>query len=116
MDVGTSALFLVVSVLATNQLVMRARVLYVHDAVFWSLEGLNIACGLFILVRGLPGFHHAPAVGFVVGLLFVLHAAQNLQMRARVLSELAQEEVVARQARAAELRAHLTDDPGDEED
>jgi fatty acid desaturase len=102
------ALFLVVSALGTNQLVMRAPGLYESTVIFWLLEALLAAFALFLMVRGLPGFHHLPVVAWVIALLFVAHLVQNYRARlaARHEADLdAGEE--ARVARAAQIRAAL---------
>jgi hypothetical protein len=103
-------LFLVVSALGMNQLVMRLPALYVHDAVFWALEGLLCAFALFLMVRGLPGFHALPVVGWVLSLLFLMHVVQNYRARAAWLEEQGEEAYdEALQARAEQIRAALSD-------
>lgn len=110
MDVGTTSLFLVITVLGVNRLVMQAPALRRHAYVFWALQGMTAGAGLWILVRGLPGFAAMPAVSWVVGLLFMLHAAKNLQSRAAMGRELARQDADARRERATELREQVVEE------
>lgn len=110
MDLGLVALLLTMSVLGTNQLVMRLRALQQQAAVFWTLEALNLAFAVWVLWRGLPGFDHQPVVSLVVGLLVLLHGVQNLSVRQRVLADLREEEAEeARRERADAIREKLGD-------
>ncbi len=94
MDTSTGVLFGLVALIGANQLIMRTSWARDQDWVFWSVTIGNIVVGGGVLVFGLPGFMHAPAVSWVVGLLLVAHSAQNLFLRAQW-----------RQAEFAEARA-----------
>jgi uncharacterized membrane protein len=108
LDLATTTLFLVIGALATNQLVMRAESMRQHSSVFWGLQGMNAAFGGYVLWFGLPGFRHVPPVGWVVGLLFLTHAAQNIRIYTSMQRH--DEEDTRAAARAAELRERLTED------
>lgn len=116
MDGSTSGLLLVVAALATNQLVMRLPALYRHDTVFWALEGFICTFGGYLLWRGVPGLDGFPIVSWVVGLMFFLHAAQNIRVRQSRRRKLAQALAEERRARAAAIQASLVeaDDAVDE--
>ena len=107
MDVATTSLFLVISAFATNQIIMRMSQMYRHDVLFWALEALNVAFGAYVLILGLPGYRHVPAVGVVLGLMFLLHAAQNLRIRVQRQGD--DQEEARREARAAEIRSKLVE-------
>lgn len=107
MDVATTSLFLVVSAFSTNQIIMRMGELYRQPVLFWALEALNLAFGGYVLAFGLPGYRHVPAVGVVLGLMFLLHAAQNLRIRVQRQGE---EQADARRlAREEDIRSKLVD-------
>lgn len=91
MDLSTTALFVVVALLAINQLAMRLRWAVARTVLFFSVQALLLAAGTWVLGFGLPGFDHIPAVSYVIGLLFFLHVARNLALRSRVERELARE-------------------------
>ncbi len=81
MDLNTSVLLGLVAILALNQALVRIPALERRSTLFWGLQFLDIFIGSAVLIFGLPGFEHAPAVGWVVGLLFVMHVAQNMKIR-----------------------------------
>jgi hypothetical protein len=110
-DIETTVLLLVISVMATNQLVMRVPLLCANPAVFWSLEGLQVTFGTYVLVRGLPGFEDMVAVTWLLGGLFYFHATTNYWTRTKVLRALGEGPAdEARAALAAQIRANLVDD------
>lgn len=101
------ALFAVILALAGNQAVMRVDAAVRSGPVFWSLVLLDLVVGSALILFGLPGFDHVPAVSYVVGLLFFVHAAQNQVVRRRMLADEVDE---ARAARVAALRAQVRED------
>jgi len=80
-------LFLIVAIIGTNQLVMRIPALYRRSTSFWSLQVMVLSMGLYVLVRGMPGFEHVPPLRWVLGLIFITHAVQNLRIRQRYQAE-----------------------------
>ncbi len=107
MDLDTAVLLGVVGVLALNQLVMRVGTLYRVDAVFYGLIVLDWLVGGSILWFGLPGFDAFPAVPVVLGLLFFLHSAQNLNLRRRRWDAARSRHEHAQSDRLAEAAARL---------
>lgn len=83
MDLDTTMFLALVALIACNQLVARVPVFRDHPAVFWGMQFTDVAAGTAVLIFGLPGFGHFPPVRYVVGLMFFLHIATNLQLRAR---------------------------------
>lgn len=81
MDLSTAVLFALVALIGVNQVVVRSRLARDHSRVFWGVTVLDLLVGIGVLVLGLPGFEAMPAVSWVVGLLFVMHVAQNLMLR-----------------------------------
>jgi hypothetical protein len=80
-DTGTAVLFALVAIIGVNQVAVRTRLARDRSAVFWGLTLMDLLAGIAVLVLGLPGFEHVPAVTWVVGLLLVMHVAQNLMLR-----------------------------------
>lgn len=108
MDLSTATLFAVVAVLAVNQAVMRVEALSRHPLVFWATWLLDLGMGTAILALGLPGFEDVPPVSWVVGLLFFVHAAQNVAVRQRRLREAAIDEATRRRREvAAEIASRV---------
>lgn len=107
MDLNTAVLIGVVSVLALNQVVMRVGDLYRINPVFYGLWLLDLGVGSLILWFGLPGFEHLLPVSWVVGLMFFVHAAQNLSVRSRRLAADLREREEARLERYAGLAERL---------
>ena len=106
------ALFTVVVVLGLNQLVMRVPALYRRGWVFYALLLVELGVGGAILGLGLPGFEDMRPVSLAVGLMFFVHAAQNLGVRRRLLEEaLRESDAEDRAAREAEIAAKLADEP-----
>lgn len=114
MDLGTTVLFAVVALLALNQVVMRVPALQRRGGVFFTLIGAEILVGAAILVLGLPGLERVPAARWVVGLLFLAHAAQNLNVRTRMLREAGRARSEARQARVEAALAGRADADADD--
>jgi len=81
MDLPTTVLLALVTMLALNQVVVRIESLEKREYVFWPLQFIDLLAGCGILIFGLPGFSNAPAISWVVGLLFIMHVAQNLKIR-----------------------------------
>lgn len=81
MDLSTAVLFGLVAIIGINQVLVRTRVAREHSKVFWGLTIADLLAGIAVLVLGLPGFEATPVVSWVVGLLLVMHVAQNLMLR-----------------------------------
>ena len=81
MDLNTAILFALVAIIGANQVLVRSRAARDSDKVFWALTGGDLVLGVLVLVVGLPGFEGMPVASYVVGLLFVMHVAQNLMLR-----------------------------------
>lgn len=101
MDLNTWVLFGLVALIGANHVLVRVPWVRSIDALFWLLNLVDLGVGIAVLVLGLPGYAHAPAVGWVVGLLLVLHVAQNLYLRNQWAQELRRE---AQQQRDLERR------------
>ena len=81
MDLSTTVLLALIGMLGLNQALMRIGSLEKRPYVFWPLQIMDLVVGCGVLLVGLPGFDHAPAIRWVVGLLFIMHVAQNLKIR-----------------------------------
>ncbi len=81
MDQSTAVLFALVGLIGVNQVAVRTPLARERAWVFWAITLVDRRAGVAVLVVGLPGFGHIPAVSWVVGLLLVLHVAQNLMLR-----------------------------------
>jgi hypothetical protein len=101
MDVSLYSLFGVTIVLAVNQLLLRIAVFRESRTGFLSVQSLNITMSVFVLVLGLPGYDDQPAVSWVVGLLFLVHAGQNGRLQDKWERR--------RRERSVEERAELAD-------
>lgn len=110
MDLETTVLLSLVGVLALNQGVMRIGSLYRIGPLFFGLVLLDLVVGTAVLWFGLPGFEAFPPVSWVVGLLFFVHAAQDLGIRQRRLDE-DRAKVEAERAGAYAALARRLDDP-----
>ncbi len=81
MDLSTLALFGLVALIGANQMLMRIPRLRKDLRLFWALNVLDLLAGAAVLVLGLPGYEHAPVVGWVVGLMLLMHIAQNMHQK-----------------------------------
>ena len=81
MDVSTWVLFGLVVLIGANHLLVRIPRVRRDPRLFWAINVADIAVGLAVLAFGLPGYASTPVIGWVVGLLLVMHVAQNLQLR-----------------------------------
>lgn len=107
MDVSLYSLFGVTAVLGFNQLLLRVVVLRESRSGFLVVQSLNITMSVFILVLGLPGYDAQPAVSWVVGLLFLVHAGQNGRLQDKWERARRQRSVEERTERADILREAL---------
>ena len=105
MDLSTSVLLGLVALMAINQFMMRVDSLFERDWVFFSVQILNTTVGSAVLIKGLPGFAHIPEISWMVGLLFVLHVATNLNARAKRARHSREGEMAEIQAEAERLKA-----------
>lgn len=81
MDTSTAVLFALVAIIGINQVAVRTRLAREKSGVFWALTIGDLLAGIAVLVFGLPGFEHMEVVSWVVGLLLVMHVANNLMLR-----------------------------------
>lgn len=72
-----------VALIAVNYVVPRTSLARRYPSLFWAINGLDLAVGLGALLFGVPGFDGKPVVRFMVGLLVLLHLAQNFQVKTR---------------------------------
>lgn len=114
MDLRTGSLIALASVFAINQAAMRVERWARDPRVFWGVQVLDIAVAAVLILVGLPGFERYPAMPPVLGLMFVMHAAQNHQIRAR-WQALEREEIEEAEAEAErkerQLLAAAPEDP-----
>ena len=81
MDVSTAVIFGLVALIGANQVLVRLPWVREDPRLFWSINIVDLGVGVAVLALGLPGYGHAPVVGWVVGLLLVMHVAQNLHLK-----------------------------------
>ena len=81
MDLSTWVLFGLVALIGVNQVVVRSPPAREIPALFWGITIFDLLAGVVVAFVGLPGFERTPAVSWVVGLLLVMHVAQNLVLR-----------------------------------
>ncbi|MEC7949305.1 MAG: hypothetical protein VX265_17185 [Myxococcota bacterium] len=78
MTPGDWILFAVVSVLATNHVLIRLPGWQQRAWLFWLVQLLNMSAAGVLLLEGLPGFSgNLSVVNYVLALLFVVRAVQN---------------------------------------
>jgi uncharacterized membrane protein len=108
MDLSAAVMFGFVGLIALNYTVPRVDAVRHYPALFWAINGLNAAAAVGLLLFG--GGLVQPIVRFMIGLVLLMHLAQNFAVRARWDSE-------ARHDRLEEeYRARLAaDDPGEDE-
>ena len=107
MDVSLYALFGVVAALSINQMLLRVSIFRESQRGFLAVQSLNITMSVFILVFGLPGYSDQPAVSWVVGLLFLVHAGQNGRMQGTWERNRRQRIAEERSTRAEDIREAL---------
>jgi hypothetical protein len=89
-SVGSAALVALGTLLAVNYLVVRTDLARRWPPLFWTITGLDLVLSLAVFLVGVPGLQQSGLVRLTVGLVLLMHLAQNLQVRARWLSEEAQ--------------------------
>ncbi|MCB9678639.1 MAG: hypothetical protein H6737_26285 [Alphaproteobacteria bacterium] len=82
MDWSTRIVLSVALLLAVNNAITRVPVLRDREVLFWTVQLVDLGACIALLVYGIPGFADMPAVSWMLGLLFLLHVAQNLRWRA----------------------------------
>lgn len=80
-------LFGLIGLIALNYVIPRTSYARRYPALFWTINGLDLAVGLVVLMFGLPGFEGKPLVRLMIGLLVMLHLAQNFQAKTRWAAE-----------------------------
>jgi hypothetical protein len=105
LDIGTTAFLTVVTILAANQAFARFPAARRFVVGFWLMQMGNVGLSLYALFIGLPGFDHAPAINWVVGLLVLFHVAHNLSLRTEDLRK--QNVDPEKEEKAAALRSAL---------
>src|SRR5262245_35039656 len=73
----------VVALLASNYLVTRTQVARRYPVIFWIIIGLDVLVGVGVLLFGAPGFESSPMVRLVLGLVVLMHLAQNFLVKTR---------------------------------
>ena len=115
MDVSLYSLFGVAAVLGVNQLLLRIVLFRESRTGFLMVQSLNITMSVFVLVLGLPGYDSQPAVSWVVGLLFLVHAGQNGHLQDKWERRRRQRIVEERSHRAEDIREALRKSEAEEE-
>ncbi|MEQ1502070.1 MAG: hypothetical protein ABMB14_07555 [Myxococcota bacterium] len=109
----------IITVIASNYVVTRTELARRFPAVFWGIAVVDVVAALGILAFGVPGFDGHPIVRFMLGLVVLMHLAQNWQaktrwdaedrmdrldaeLEARLAMEEAEAEAAARAAQAAQ--------------
>ncbi len=104
MDFSTAVLFSLVALIGANQVVVRIPAVRRIERLFWGLVFADLVAGVGVLVFGLPGYEAFPAVSWVVGLLFVMHIALNLQLHNQWVQNERNEAKEARDAERQRMR------------
>jgi hypothetical protein len=73
----------VVALIAANYLITRTQLGRRLPMLFWLINGLDLAAGLGVLLFGVPGFEHSTTIRFVLGLVVLMHLAQNFHAKTR---------------------------------
>ncbi len=111
-----AVLYGVVVLLALNHVLLRWPGFYRRRALFWSVQFLNLAAAVTIMVVGVPGLPGALSVfRWILGLLLLFKVVQHnnrLVERARAERDEAEAEA-RRQAVRAALRRGRARDAGD---
>lgn len=79
MDPGTRTLISIALLLALNNAIVRLPFLHGRPLLFWAVQALDALAAGVLIWRGIPGFEEMPAIGWMLGLLLILHIAQNLR-------------------------------------
>ncbi len=108
MDRGTQTLLSVALLLALNNALVRLPGLGRRPVLFWGIQGLDLLVAGWLLWRGVPGFEAMPAIGWMLGLLLVLHVVQNIRHLRAVQRR--DRDDAQREQRASAIRAALEGD------
>jgi hypothetical protein len=108
-DLSTRILLSIALLLGLNNAVVRLPFLQDRVLLFWAVQFIDLGVCIALLVIGIPGFEDMPAISYMLGLLFLLHVAQNLRWRAQRRREQAPDEDV--EARRSAIRDALGEDP-----
>lgn len=100
-----------VGLIALNYVIVRTPYARRYPAVFWTINALDLAVAVGVLLFGLPGFSNTPMVRLMVGLLVGLHLAQNFQAKSRWDAEDRRELLDAEAAERAALEREETPPP-----
>lgn len=76
-----------VALVLSNYLVTRTEIPRRFPALFWLVCGLDAVLAVVVFIFGVPGLHQSPMVRLVLGLVILMHLAQNFQVRTRWASE-----------------------------
>lgn len=107
MDLGTRTLLSVALLLALNNAIVRVRWLRQRLLLFSAVQVLDVLVALWLLYRGVPGFERMPAIGWMLGLLLLLHVVQNVRWFRAVQRERVEDD--DRERKASAIRAALDD-------
>ena len=89
MDLSAAVMFGFLSLISLNFTVPRVGAVRRYPALFWTINGLNAAAAVGLVLFG--GDLVQPVVRFLIGLVLLMHLAQNFAVRARWDSEARQE-------------------------
>ena len=87
MELGNASLVGLGVILAVNYVVIRTDLARRWQALFWAITGLDLVMALVVLLVGVPGFQQSGLIRLTVGLVLLMHLAQNLQVRTRWIAE-----------------------------
>lgn len=73
-------LAILIGLIVLNQITARSTRLRSKAALFWTLQAINIGVAIYLFVQGVPGLggQYAQFASFILGLLFLFRAAQNM--------------------------------------
>lgn len=78
MDTQNIVLFGVIILLAANYS-LRLEAVRRQRWLVWLVTLADVSVGTMVLLNGMPGFGSAPAVSWILGLMCMLHVAENLR-------------------------------------
>jgi hypothetical protein len=112
MDPSTRIILSVALLLALNNAIVRLPWLKDRELLFWAVQILDVVACCALILYGIPGFEEIPIISWMLGLLFLLHVAQNLRWRARRRREHRVSDET--EARRSAIRDALNDQEGDQ--
>ena len=77
MDDASQVLFLLVALIASNQLFARIPAMHNSVRVYGLVQVVNLSAATGVIVFGLPGYEDLNVVRWLLGLLLFWHVARN---------------------------------------